>query len=227
MTGLLLAALFAFLQSPPPTGPQGAPQGAPVERLGPSLFRVGNIRVDTAKREISVTGHMNADVRVLEFAANARAGLKAYETAMTLDTDAINFNLALVLIGLDRKNARPAQRHFDPATVEGDPVAVTVEYNTPNGTERGPIELLLVDKESGAPVQKGEWVYTGSVLFPDGRYAAEVDGVLIGFAHTPSSIIESVKGIAVGRYGTIAPNPKIPPTTPITVRVSALGGRPR
>jgi hypothetical protein len=195
---------------------------APVEKLGENLFRVGEIRVDTAKREITIEGVVN-DVQAIEFLANSRGGLKSYESAITLKTDAINFNVALVLIGLDRQKARPSRMHFDPATVEGDPVAMTVEIKGPNGVEKGPIELLLFDRATRAAVPPGDWAYTGSMFYPDGRYAADADGVLIGFAHTPSSVIESVKGIGLGRYGSIVPNPKILKGTPLTLRIRSLG----
>lgn len=215
-------AVVLCLQQPVPA-PRSEPSAAkaPVQRLGENLFRVGNIRVDTAKREITVPGRLN-DVQALEFLANTTGGMKAYETGITLDTDAINFNVALVLIGLDRRHANPSQGHFDPRPVGGDPVAITVEYKGSSGVERGPVERLLFDKSTSAAVPPGEWVYTGSTFYADGRYAAEVEGVLIGFAHTPSSVIESVKGIGLGRYGSIVLNPQILAGSAITVRITAL-----
>jgi hypothetical protein len=222
---ILAVALLLSQQRPtvPVPQPTPAPAGtAPVEKLGPNLFRVGTIQVDTAKRTATVKGTVN-DVQALEFLANARGGMKAYESALTLDTDAINFNVALVLIGLDRRNAKPSQGHFDPKRVIGDPVSVAIEYKGSDGIERGGVEKLLYDKSAKAPIKPGEWVYTGSTFYPDGRYAADAEGVLIGFAHTPSSVIESAEGIALGRYGSIGMNPAIPAGTAVTLRITALG----
>lgn len=223
---ILAVALLLGQQRPPaPPVPQGAPaaaKAAPVEKLGPNLFRVGTIQVDTAKRTATLKGTVN-DVQALEFFANARGGMKAYESAVTLDTDAINFNVALVLIGLDRRNAKPSEGHFDPKRVIGDPVSVTVEFKGSAGMERGGVEKLLYDKSAKGPIKAGEWVYTGSTFYPDGRYAADVEGVLIGFAHTPSSVIESADGIALGRYGSIGMNPTVLAGTVVTLRITALG----
>ena len=85
-------------QAQSPTGPMDKPQPAasPIERLSPGLFRIGNIRIDTSKREISVNGVVN-EARTLEFIAGTKGGFKNYETALELDTNAINFNLALIL----------------------------------------------------------------------------------------------------------------------------------
>ena len=58
------------------------------------------------RSELTVAGTVNPDVRTLEFIANARDGIKAYETAVTLDTDAITFNAALLLIGLDKSRSK-------------------------------------------------------------------------------------------------------------------------
>ena len=212
------AAVPAAVQDPPRQQP------APVEKLGPGLFRVGKLRVDTEKREVTAQGWVNENVPVIEFFANALNGMKAYESAITLDTDAINFNVALVLIGLDRANAKPPKHHFDPAPVSGDQVSISVEYTGPKGLERGPVEKLLFDKQLNAGVKPGAWVYTGSTFYPDGRFAADVEGVLIGFAHTSTSVIESAEGIGLGRYGTIIPHPGVPPGTKLTLRIKAFSG---
>jgi len=221
---LMTAALTAAApraQAPAQTPPSPAPN---VEKLGPNLFRIGQVRVNTTTREVSVAGTVNT-VTVLEFAANSKGGMKAYESALTLDTDAITFNAALVLVGLDRKNAKIAQSHFDPAAVAGDPVEVSVEWKTLDGkTERVPLDRLIVDKTTSQPVTDNAWVYTGSTFWADGRYAAAVEGVLIGFAHTPNSIIESVRGIGLSRYGAIILNPGLglAPGTAVTVTVKAV-----
>ena len=89
-TGAAMFACVATLASA--AAPQAPPAPAPpvVEKLGPGLLRVGPIRVDLTKREVSVAATIN-DVVVLEFVANVVKGLKAYESAMTIQTDAITF----------------------------------------------------------------------------------------------------------------------------------------
>src|SRR5436190_18603940 len=68
----------AVRQQPPQTTPPPS-----VERLGKDLFRIGKTRVNTATREVTVTGTVNP-VTTLEFLANPPRGLKAYESALTL-----------------------------------------------------------------------------------------------------------------------------------------------
>lgn len=225
---LIAAALTAPVpRAQTPAQPPASPSPN-VEKLGPNLFRIGEVRVNTTTREVSVAGTVNA-VTVLEFAANSKGGMKAYESALTLDTDAITFNTALVLVGLDKKNAKIGQSHFDPAVVDGDPVEVSVEWKADGKTERVPIDRLILDKTTNQPVTDNRWVYTGSTFWADGRYGAAVEGVLIGFAHTPNSIIESVRGIGLSRYGAIILNPGLglAPGTAVTVTVKAVQPAPK
>ena len=224
----LLPALSAAQGGPGPAGQKPAepqvPAGPPVEKLGPTLFRVGTIRVDTAARELSVAGTVNPDVRTLEFIANARDGVKAYETAVTVDTDAITFNAALLLLGIDRSRSKNIPtRHFDPAVPIGDTVEIWIDCPGKE-CQRMPAERLMYDTETKTAVSKGSWVYTGSSFLSDGRYLAQVDGALIGFVHDPASIIEYAAGAGLNRYGTIVMNPTLglKGGTKITLTVRAL-----
>jgi hypothetical protein len=198
----------------------------PVERLGPTQYRVGRVHVDTATRQVSVAGHVNA-VSTLEFVANTRGGFKAYESAITLDTDGVDFNVGLLLIGLDVSHSRVPKQHFDPTPPEGDRVSIAVEWTRGAERVRIPAEQLMFDKVAQQPVPTGTWVYTGSAILPDGRYLANVDGVVIGFVHSPAPIIEHVAGAGVNRYGQIVLNPNLglEPDMPVTLNVQAVGAR--
>ena len=209
----LLAAVLVLTSVVAPIGQQGSQtaQGqAAIEKVGEGLFRIGRIGVDTTRREIVVPGHVNSDIAQLEFIANTLGGVKAYESALTLETSAINFNTALVLIGLDKANARNVPtRHFDPAVPEGDRVDLWIEC--PGGEcQRFAAERLMYDRERKETLSGGSWVYTGSSFIPQGGpYWAEADGVLIGFVHDPASIIEYTGSGALNRFGAIVTNPGI------------------
>jgi hypothetical protein len=197
-----------------------------VQKVGPDQYRVGSITVDTQKREVSVPGRVN-EATVLEFVANTVNGTKAYESALTLDADGATFNTALLLIGLDPTRARVPTKHFDPIPPAGDPVQISVEWQIGSRRERVPIETLLYDKRTSRTLPEGPWVYTGS-SFIDGKYVADLDGVLIGFVHSPAPIIENPREGAVGAFGAVVLNPNLglPAGVPVTVTVRALGASP-
>jgi hypothetical protein len=197
-------------QSPSSRAPfsGAAPAPSPLERLGPDLLRVGNVRIDTAKRELSVSGIVN-DVQVLEFLANTKGGFKAYESALELDTNAVNFNVACLLIGLDTMRAVLSRFQFDPLSPQGDPVELFIEWDNGGTRRRIRAEQLIYNKVTKTTLTEGPWVYTGSAFLPQGnRYMAETDGTVIGFMHTPSPIVENPRPL-VGEYGDHMINPEL------------------
>jgi len=226
ITGLDQSRQAPTPPNPPPTAKQT------VEKLADGAYRLGPIRVDTVNRELSVAGSVN-DVTILEFVANTKNGHKAYESAVTIDTDAVTFNAALLLLGLDPKRAVVPKRHFDPTPPEGDPVDIFVDVATridpvtPPTTRRLRVEELLFDKRTGKTMAEGPWVYTGSGFAEDlngRRYLADLDGVLIGFVHSPSPVIENPRAGAVDGYGSVVLNPNLGLSSgnPITLVIKAL-----
>lgn len=183
-----------------------------VEELGKEKYRIGSIQVDKAKRLITVPGVMlpHEEGKAIEFMATMKQGYKSYESVISLDANAFEFNLACILIGLDAKKAVPPKFHFDPQPVQGDPVSIKVSWKK-NGkqVEYDVLELLKAG-ETKAEIPS-VWSYTGSAFDDHDRYMAQMDGVLIGVIHDPASIIEHKKGLGVGQWGSLMVNPDIAP----------------
>ena len=238
LIGLLTSAASSAAQTPPAVAPtpsappippvyvERKPPTAPskVEKVSPTQVRVGAVRVDLAAREVSVDGLVN-DVPQLEFLVNTKNGYKSYESAIEAECNGIDFNLALILVGLDRDRARNQPRfHFDPLPPQGDAVEIWVSWKTPAGPKRVPASDLLYNWQSREVLAASNWVYTGSQFFPGTRaFLADVDGVLIGFVHTPAPLIERAETVP-GQFGNIRLNPNLGLTagTPVTVTVRAL-----
>jgi hypothetical protein len=212
-SGAFVRTVSAVRDQPPP-----APVAPVVERLGKDLFRLGKTRVNTATREVSVTGTINP-VSVLEFLANPPRGLKAYESALTLDTDGITFNTGLVLIGLERTHARLLPNR----TVDGDHVELWVEIPGPP-PRRMRAERLVFDRATNQEMPETHWIYTGSMFLENGRYLADTDGVLIGFVQNRAAIIERPQTLGIGRYGSVVLNPNLglQPGMTLTLTVKAI-----
>jgi hypothetical protein len=219
--------------------PGSGPGQLRVEKVGDQLYRIGSITVDAATRELSVPGTVNR-VTFLEWIANTPGGMKAYESAFTIEANAVPFNTALLLLGLDPANARVPKQHFDPIAPKGDPVEIWVEWNqfvpgsgqgAPGAARTGPkqrarVEQFLYDKVNKVSLPEGPWVYTGSTFVAGtNRYMADLDGVLIGFVHSPAPILENPRSGAVNRFGDVVFNESlgVRPGTPITLIVKAIG----
>jgi hypothetical protein len=229
LIGLLVVGAViqsAQLVQPVPMPEPPSTKPAAVEKLGATAYRVGSMRIDTAKREVEIPGTVN-EVTALEFVANTKGGYKAYESALTLETNGISFNVAMVLIGLDASRSRAAMMQFDPTPPKGDPVDIFVDWLHEGRTRRVRVEKLMYDQRTKKTLVAGPWVYTASTFVdgPDGRkYLPDIDGVLIGFMHGPQAIIDNPRNEAVDGFGAVVINPELglPPGTPVTLTVKAL-----
>lgn len=182
------------------------------EALGKDKFRLGSITVDTAKNVLSVPGKLNMREGVIEFIASVKGGFKLYESILELDANAYEFNLGLILIGLDKKRGEASKFHFDPEPPKGDPVEIWVEWtDSDNQLKKHRAEDLVFNNDQKKSMPHGPWVYTGSTILEDGTYMAQRDGVLIGFVHEPAAIIDNPSDFGVGGYGSIVVNKEIAP----------------
>lgn len=213
----------------PPDVPHGSPvkerpQISYAEALGKGRFRIGKVTVDTIKREILVPGRVNMNEGVIEFIASVKGGFKLYESLMELDVNAYEFNLALILIGMDQKKGKASIRHFDPKPPKGDPVEIWVEWKEGGKNKVIRAEDMVFDINRKISMPHTHWIYTGSTILEDGTYMAQMDGVLIGYVHDPASIIDSPTDFGLTEYGFLMVNKNITPPvgTRIQLRVKSL-----
>ncbi len=179
-------------------------------------YRIGAILVDETARRFSVTGHILHRKAPLAFIAVSKGGAKADEGLIEIDSNAIEFNLACLLIGLDPRHADVAADHAARRPTHGDPVSVTVSWTDGEGRHRSLPVADLLDRKRPAR-DRGPWVYTGSILKPDGLYMADADGTVIGFRHDPSSIIEHRLGLAIDGNAVVGADPDRAP--PVGTRI--------
>ena len=102
-----------------------------------------------------------------------------------------------------------------------------VEWNANGQPRRERVEELMFDVRTRQPMPSGPWVYTGSTFVRDNAYLADIDGVLIGFVHSPAPIIENPRAGAVDSYGSVIFNPNLglKPNTPVTLTIRAVSDK--
>lgn len=187
-----------------------------VEQLAGGRARIGPIMVDMNQRSFELQGQVIRLEPPLEFLAVKKRGYKGYESLLELDSNAVEFNTACILIGLDSSNAKVPGFQAEEKPLEGDRVRLQVSWEQDGKRYEVPAEqLLTLDGKVPGPA---EWIYTGSQFSDDNRYFAELDGTIIGVIHDPSSIIEHRTGLGLEHYGAVAGNPRVAP--PVGTRIS-------
>jgi hypothetical protein len=191
-----------------------------VSALGGERFKIGKITVDKAAGKFTVSGRVLRLEPPLEYLAVTRGGTKGYESLLELDSNAAEFNLACILIGLNNEKVTLPRYQFDQEEVIGPRVQITAIVQRDGKPVEVDAAKLLLDGENST---SAEWVYTGSV-HSEGEgetYMAEMLGTLIGLAHDPASIIEHRTGLGINAYGSIGGNTKLLSTVnaPVTLTI--------
>jgi hypothetical protein len=127
-------------------------------------------------------------------------GQKAHETVVTIEAKPSAIHKALEALGL--KPGKPVVGETGKA--EGPEVRVLLEFAGPDGkATRVPIEQTMVFRDSGKPVPRLKWHFTGSVLKqPDPEkddkvYGADLTGTLLTLLPvTDETVIQSSLSLA-------------------------------
>lgn len=221
---LALGSLLALAATLPAAQPATPPVGE-LKSLGQDRYQVGRIVVDKSARTFTAPGRINVVDKPLEYLATTSSGRKAYESLLVLDASGSEFNLACILIGLERDPDVPPSRPPKAAAITGQRVVLSVAW-TDGGKRR---ELAAADAlfgaGSGTRAEAVDWVYTGSFSSRDGsQFAADHTGSLIGFIHDPTTVIETTARIGIGAYGSVRGSSELPAVgTGIELIVKAVG----
>ena len=195
----------------------------PIKDLGDERYQVGTITVDKAARTFSLGGKVLHLTQPLEYLAVKTDGYKGYESLLELETSAVDFQLACILVGLDDEKSVKPRFQFDENEAEGQAVDITISWEVDGEVKTATAAKALTAGDG--PFTDAGWVYVGSRPSPqDGSLLAEMSGTLIGFVHDPLSIIEHRKGARAGSYGMVKGNSELMPPegSPITLTVSVI-----
>ena len=230
--GLAVSRLGAEEPAAPRPGAPSAPPAAKPEivRLSDTRSRLGVIEFDSATREIVLPAEVNMVKGLLEYALVGEKG-KLHESLLSTKARAFDLNVVLLLL-----NYAPDEAWFVPPAkpkplAEAKPsaqVEVSLRWKSPEGgTEKSArLDEWITDLRTKKPASPTPWVYTGSHLNEEGRFAAEVDGSLIALYHDARALMNSPReGADNDEQWT--PAKEVPPRgTPVTVVIKPKAENP-
>lgn len=213
---------------PPPPPPfnkavdRGAQQAADMpmlEKVGPGLFRLGDLTISKTSSSVSLPAVVNMDKGLLEYLL-VRKGGKTHESLFRTDVDPSVLQTALLLIGLEGTD-RPLTQQGDPETPRGNPVVVTVNYLKDKKMLPLRPEEWIVKKVNGETASIGDlsWVFTGSIV-RNQRFLAKVEGSIIALYHDPVAQIDNASPGGESDKVWFVNEKAVPPVgTPVTITI--------
>lgn len=198
------------IERPPP------PKPTPPRREGDTMH-FGNVRVDIPTKTVMATGWVNQIVGLIEVLACGPRG-KTHESVFILDLNPLDFQAALLSIGLRGGKPMPA---FGEGPPDGSPVDMIVEWQADGETRRERAEHFAWDMEKDEVLSDGPWTFTGSMVI-DGEFMALAEESLIVTFWDPFAIINNPLASGVNDDILFVNTNTVPAYgTPVTFHISA------
>jgi len=159
----------------------------PIQKIGESLYQIGNVRLNSEARELIIPGKVNMDSGLIELVACTAYG-KVHESMLVLDVVPYHIQVALLLLGLEYGSNIAYQG--DPRTPAGDSVEVWVSWFNGKDTVRHRAEDLVFDVLHKKLMPHSPWIFSGS-RFVNNIFMADMEGSLITTYHDPFTILDN------------------------------------
>lgn len=182
----------------PPSGPPGDPTKA-IQKISGSRFKLGKLEFDQKTREIFIPGEVNMREGLLEYVLVHESG-KVHESLFSTPIRPFELNVVMLLL-----NWRKSEAFFDFSKPERGGVLVKNAVNPPaslvevhvvwkdgEGKEQTcRVENWLHQIEKRAKITVEPFIYTGSVVLPDGAFLSDQNGSILALYKDPGSMVNN------------------------------------
>ncbi len=166
------------------------------KQISDDLYMLNEIEINTKKRTVSIPCLINMETGLIEVVLCRPEG-KTHESLLVTATSPLEFNTAMLLLGLDPVNEIPDDPNkADPLsnflTIEtpGDSVYIFLETEINGEQVRMPVEYFILDKRTNASLQTSTWLYKGTVTFYTGHVIVDNEVSMVVTYYDPIALME-------------------------------------
>lgn len=193
----LLGLVSVQAQEPPAASP-------PIREVSPGIFEIGQIRLDQKARTVTfpVTVNKAAKDDLLEYLL-VNADGPTHESLLLTTVVPTDLHFAMLLLGASGAGdsaGKPEElgggqinseflKHAPKLT--GDAIQISAKWKAADGAEKStPIEDWIFNLQSGKPMERGPWLYTGS-SFLERKFRAQIEGTFGALVTYPPALINN------------------------------------
>ncbi len=194
-------------------------QNSPIEKISESVYRIGTVLVESEKREIYLDGKVNLQAGPIELLACTSWG-KVHESVLVLNIVPHDFQVALLLLGLDEKKVEYSEELG--RVIGGDSMAIYVKWSAGQDSVEVRGEKLVFNLVTGREMDATRWIFVGSRI-EEGVFRADSEGSLITTYSDPYTIVDSAAELASDDEAYVVNQTLVPPVnTPVKVTIRVL-----
>jgi hypothetical protein len=208
-------------------GPEDPPTTEPSTR--PAIAGMGRLRhvlIDLKNKQIRVDCEALNPHMPLEFFCVVRGG-QEHEAVLRTDARPSVIHFGLLAMGLqpgEPAHLSQADRTWFPPT--GPPLKITCEYSLNGKWVDVPANRMMRSVKTKQEMPPLAWVFDGSRILPDGRYAADLTGYVVSIVNFDLTMID-VPELASNANETLEweynPDTVPPVGTPVTMIIEPGG----
>ena len=157
----------------------------------PDASKMPHVSVDVKKREIRIDCEVLNPQMALEFFC-CLSGTAEHEAIMRTEAKPSHVHLALLMLGLQPgepvRFSKAADKWLPP---HGPPLHISVEWDAKDGKRvRVPAHRMMRGVKSKKPMPPTTWIFAGSRVMDDGKYAADTTGYLVSVVNFDLTVID-------------------------------------
>jgi len=198
-----------------------------IEQTGPTTYKIGDVQVDSASRQLVFSGEVNMATGLAEVVVCTLWG-KLHESVIRTSAQPMDIHIGLLLLGL-KDGGNPGWYVPPPLSTEkprepvpaGDKVKVFVRWQDSGQWKECQAEKLVINLQSGESLPDTPWVFIGSYLDTEGGYVADYVGSIMTNYHDRSSVLDCpLEQGQVDDYMYVNASLVPPVGTPVEIRIA-------
>jgi len=207
----------------PTAAPPAWPTNAPLEPVGPGIFKLGKVRLDKPQRTISFPATVNQTAGAIEYLIVTSYG-KTHESLLRTDTEPYHIHLAVLLLGAigAGTNSFPAE---SAQPLPGDKIAIELSWDANGAERRHRAEEFVLNLQTRSKMSRGAWVYNGSAVAQN-KFLAQEIGSIASVMEDPDALINNPRpGRENDKIWQVSPDGLPPLNSELRVTIKLLEER--
>ena len=192
---LILIILTTCWCLPTTTAQSGKP-GDLLKKIDNNTYTLNDIQIKTDERTVSFPCKVNMETGLIEVLVCTPTG-KTHESLLVTEVSPLEFQTALMLLGLDAVNELPDDPGLaDPLSsyksieTTGDSVLIFIEAEINGKTKRQRIEDFIRDESKDGALNHSTWLFRGAVTHQSGHVIIDPETTMIATYHDPLALME-------------------------------------
>lgn len=167
-----------------------------LKKISEDVYLLNDLEINTSSRTVIIPCNVNMTSGLIEVLLCCPEG-KVHESLLTTRVSPLEFQTALLLLGLDPVNEIPDDpSKADPLssykTIEtsGDSLLIFLEAEKEGTVVREPIETFIRDERTKSSVNHVTWLFKGAVTHQSGHVLLDPNVTIISTYIDPVSLME-------------------------------------